>query len=277
MKHAIVLLFNFIALAAWSQVQVDKPIQLTGSGGNAKVTGIEEVNSAEDATSAESIQKNAVTYAAATNSGNAYAVTLVPAPGAYTTGMMVHFKASAANTGTATLNVNGLGVSNIRKNFDVPLVANDIKSGQMVSVIYDGSLFQMLTPSGNASTGPASVNVGDLAQGGKIVAVWNGGLNGAAVATSDEAGFYCPWQAFTACGSKTTGGMYDWQLPPAAMLDLLYTNRVSIGGFTTDYYWGTDRHSGNTDGGYAKSFNDGSQYVPCNGGPQAKVRCIRFF
>lgn len=150
MKPFIIISLNFFALAGWSQVQVDHSIQLTGTGSNAKVTGIEEVNGAEDATSAESIQKNAVTYASATNSGNAYSVSLVPAPASYTTGMIVHFKASADVSGPASLNINGLGAAAIKKNYNADLSANDIKNGQMVSVMYDGTNFQMLSQTGAA-------------------------------------------------------------------------------------------------------------------------------
>lgn len=76
---------------------------------------------------------------------DAYAITLVPAPAAYTTGLMVNFTAGTANTGAATLNVNGLGAKNITKNGTTTLGDNDIISGQAVSVIYDGTQFQMIS------------------------------------------------------------------------------------------------------------------------------------
>jgi len=174
MKHLFILSLNFIALIGWTQVQIDQAIQLTGTGSNAKVTGIEEVNSAEDATSAESIQKNAVTYAAATNLGNTYSVSLIPAPVAYTTGMTVHFRASADITGSALLNVNGLGAQTIKKNYDVDLEANDIKNGQMVSVIYDGVHFQMLSQLGNAAGGAITAKRAFVSSG----ATYTGNLGG---------------------------------------------------------------------------------------------------
>jgi hypothetical protein len=148
------IIFSLAGGLLHAQVQIDQAIQLTGTGSSAKISGIEQVNSAEDATSAESIQKNTVTYAAATNSGNAFSVTLTPAP-VYTTGMTVHFRASADITGSASLNVNGLGAKTIKKNYNSDLVSNDIKNGQMVSVIYDGTNFQMLSQLGNAASAPA--------------------------------------------------------------------------------------------------------------------------
>jgi len=68
-------------------------------------------------------------------------------------GQMLSFKAGAANTGASTLNVNGLGAKDIKKNGSADLAANDIKSGQVVTVIYDGTQFQMISQIGNASGG----------------------------------------------------------------------------------------------------------------------------
>lgn len=83
---------------------------------------------------------------------DAYAVTLVPAPSAYATGMVVNFKAGTANTGAATLNVNSLGAITIKKNNDQDLATGDIESGQMVTVIYDGTNFQMQSQLAQTST-----------------------------------------------------------------------------------------------------------------------------
>lgn len=51
------------------------------------------------------------------------------------------------------LSLNGMPAKNIYKNVNIPLAANDILTGQAVSVIYDGSNFQMLT--GPASDSPS--------------------------------------------------------------------------------------------------------------------------
>lgn len=96
-------------------------------------------------------------YAADTVGTDAYAVTLVPAPTAYVTGMVVNFKAGTANTGNATLNVNGLGAVNILKNHDQTLDNNDIEVGQVVTVIYDGTNFQMQSQVANLYASVAGV------------------------------------------------------------------------------------------------------------------------
>lgn len=91
-------------------------------------------------------------YAADAGSTDTYAVTLAPAPTAYFTGMVVKFKANTLNTGAATLNVNALGAKDIKKNYNTALETGDILANQLVSVIYDGTNFQMLSPSAALST-----------------------------------------------------------------------------------------------------------------------------
>lgn len=92
-------------------------------------------------------QKNTEKYAADAGGTDTYAITLSPAPISYTTGMVVYFKANTANTGAATLNVNGLGAKSIVKYANTALTDSDIFASQMVTVIYDGTNFVLQTPS----------------------------------------------------------------------------------------------------------------------------------
>ena len=95
------------------------------------------------------VQKGEMIYAADGGANDSYSITLSPAPAAYTTGMVIHFKANTANTGAATLNVNSLGAKTIKKSYNSDLEDNDIKANQLVSVIYDGTNFQLLSPVSN--------------------------------------------------------------------------------------------------------------------------------
>ncbi len=85
-------------------------------------------------------------YAADAGSNDTYVITVTPAPTAYTTGAVFRFKANTVNTGTATLNVNSLGAKTIKKNYTQDLADGDIAAGQIVSVIYDGTNLQLLSP-----------------------------------------------------------------------------------------------------------------------------------
>ncbi len=91
---------------------------------------------------------DSVRYGADAGATDAYAITLDPVPAAYYAGMMVVFKANTANTGAATLNVNALGAKTIKKNHDQDLADGDIEAGQIVTVIYDGTDFQMQSQTG---------------------------------------------------------------------------------------------------------------------------------
>lgn len=90
-------------------------------------------------------------YGATTGSSNAYAVTLTPTVTDYNDiiGLPIVLKANFENTGSCTLNVNGLGNKNIRKyGGGTDLSSGDIKSSQIFTVSYDGTQFQRLSPDG---------------------------------------------------------------------------------------------------------------------------------
>jgi hypothetical protein len=82
----------------------------------------------------------------------AYACSLSPAITGYTTGTTYWFRANTANTGNATLNLNGLGPKTLVKQASQPLAANDIRAGQWVMATYDGTNLEMQSQPGNAVT-----------------------------------------------------------------------------------------------------------------------------
>jgi len=85
-----------------------------------------------------------------TATSKAYAVgpNIQQLPQAYTTGLAITFKATNANTGASTVNVNSLGVKTIKKNGSADIIRGDIKSGQIISVSYDGTNIQLISPAG---------------------------------------------------------------------------------------------------------------------------------
>lgn len=93
---------------------------------------------------AKAVQSGGFNYAADTGAANAAVITLVPAPAAYTAGFAVEVKFAATNTGATTINVNGLGAKAIQSN-GAALVAGQIVAGQIYSLIYDGTNFQLQT------------------------------------------------------------------------------------------------------------------------------------
>lgn len=93
-----------------------------------------------------------------------YACNLSPAVTAYVTGTRYRFKANTANTGAATINFNSVGALTIKKPFGgsitTDLADNDIRAGQWVECVYDGTNCQMTSQVGNAPSGSGTVNSG---------------------------------------------------------------------------------------------------------------------
>lgn len=110
---------------------------------------------------------DAIRYAADAGATDAYAITLSPVPTSYYAGMVVVFKANTSNTGACTLDVNALGVKDIKK-FGVggiqALGDNDITTAQAVLVVYDGTQF-ILIGNTNQITSPANTNI-EITPGG---------------------------------------------------------------------------------------------------------------
>lgn len=123
------------------------------------------------------INSNLVVYgtynycAPATASGTTYACALGVSPSVYWPGARYAFKADVANTGAATINFSSLGAKSIVKvqwGITTALVANDIRAGQMVELVYDGTNMQMVSPLGNAAivaSGTLTLSTSAIASG----------------------------------------------------------------------------------------------------------------
>lgn len=93
-----------------------------------------------------------------TGSANAQAITLSPIPNTYITGMKIVWKAGAGltNTGVCTIDVNTLGVRTIFKN-NATLTGGEIVAGSIYEAVYDGTRFQLLTPTSTQHGGLINV------------------------------------------------------------------------------------------------------------------------
>lgn len=87
-------------------------------------------------------------YYADSGAANAYAVTITARQSVtLAVGLSVQFLAANANTGASTLNVNGTGAKSILRPDGGPLQAGDIPSNGIVSVMYDGTQYLLLSVS----------------------------------------------------------------------------------------------------------------------------------
>lgn len=94
-------------------------------------------------------------YAVALGTANALTAALTPTPPTLTAGMKARLLVAAANTGAATLNLNGLGAVSIYRPFDNSLSAGDIGIG-INELIYDGTYWRLVAPANVVSGSPAS-------------------------------------------------------------------------------------------------------------------------
>ena len=109
-------------------------------------------------------------YVVDTGAANAYVITPVPAISAYAAGQIFTFKASATNTLTSTLNVNGKGATTIKKgDGTVVLSPGDIVAGQIIQVEYDGTNFQVVSPLNLIPSGSIQMYAGSAAPTGWLL------------------------------------------------------------------------------------------------------------
>ncbi len=88
-----------------------------------------------------------INAATTTGSGSAYLMVLDPPITDYVINQCFTFRAHVANTGAATLNVNGVAIRPMKKfvgGAQADLVAGDITSGQIVLACYDGTVMQLV-------------------------------------------------------------------------------------------------------------------------------------
>jgi len=95
------------------------------------------------ATSAVDIRNGAITHGVDSGVADAYVVTLGIASLAYVAGMKVNFVATTTNTGTSTIDIDGLGVIALKASATMELPADYIYVDDIVEVIYTGTFFQI--------------------------------------------------------------------------------------------------------------------------------------
>ena len=96
----------------------------------------------EHAVSVEQALGGGISFGVDTGAVNAYVVDLPVAPVSYTVGLIISFQAVNGNTGTATIDLNGLGVKSLTRADGTILVNGDIANDQICSFVYDGSVFK---------------------------------------------------------------------------------------------------------------------------------------
>lgn len=105
--------------------------------------------------SAPDIQKQSFAYGTVGGTANAITLTNSPVITSYVNGLALTFKATATNTSSTTVNVDGLGAKNIYKMVEGTLTAlsgDEIYSGGIYTITYDGTQFQLTNVAAAAPT-----------------------------------------------------------------------------------------------------------------------------
>jgi hypothetical protein len=116
--------------------QTGNNLSLTKNGGSVSVPSVNNV------------QNGSILYATATGI-NTINLTLMPAPTAYTIGMMINFKMPNTNTGHVTINLNGLGAKALFKNSADTIISGQLLKDKVLTIIYDGLRFQVTSEINN--------------------------------------------------------------------------------------------------------------------------------
>ena len=118
------------------------------------VVNIDDFNENADIidTQIKSLNDKRIDYGTASGT-NTYTVTITGAT--LTEGRSYKIKFTNANTGAATLNINGLGAKSIVKSNGNALSSGNIKAGQILHLVYTGSVFQLLDEGGEYGTATA--------------------------------------------------------------------------------------------------------------------------
>ncbi len=145
-------------------------------------TGVGNSAARTDYSATGQVQDSSFLYAADGGSANTYTITLSPAVTAYAQGQIFHFKAANANTGASTLNVNSVGAKTIVKDVNTALASGDISQHEVISVIFDGTNFQMV---GNADSEQVVTTYTNGTDNRVISSTGTAGINGEANLTFD--------------------------------------------------------------------------------------------
>lgn len=113
----------------------------------ARAGGIRHVNMFDQ-------QNSEFNYASASGT-NAITASMRVAPTSYIAGQVFWLKIANTNTGAVTVNINSLGAKTLQKVLSGTLTnlsSGDLISGQTVSIVYDGTNFQLISNSSNKVT-----------------------------------------------------------------------------------------------------------------------------
>lgn len=126
-----------------------------------KLTGLAVGTDQADSVTLRQVQAGAYCFVASdTGSADAYAIAPSPSIAAYAAGQKFSFPAANASTGASTLAVSALATKAIEYQ-GAALTGAEIKAGATIYVEYDGTAFQMISPSDLLGRITQNIQTGD--------------------------------------------------------------------------------------------------------------------
>lgn len=141
-----------IATALTASLCADGQKTWTGAqnAGNQRLTALGAATAATDAMQLQQLVVSGAVYQTSGGSSNAYTLTPSPAITAYAEGQRFFFKANHTNTGSATMDVSGLGAVSLLNTpgGNTISAAGAITSGIIYEIVYNGSNFCVVSNHG---------------------------------------------------------------------------------------------------------------------------------
>ncbi len=125
--------------------------------------------SAED----KQLSANRNGYGTTAGTGSAYTLSLNPAPMGLVEGLRITVKIHVANTGTATINVNGLGSKSILKGNGSTLSLGNLKPSSVYSLVYNGTAFILQGEGGDYYIGDTINSANLIKTGESAIELWS--------------------------------------------------------------------------------------------------------
>ena len=144
-----------------------------------KFTGLGVGSAATDSANLSQVQSTVTKLLNSVSGADTITATASPTLAAYAAGQMFYFVAAGDNTTSVTLNIDSLGAKAVTRDGSTALVAADIKSGEVIVVVYDGTRFQVvsqLNSAGDARFANVSI-ASSLYVGGVSTFVGNAGFS----------------------------------------------------------------------------------------------------
>lgn len=214
MRRALIIAAVLLGSMARGQVQLDKPLVLTGaSASDRRIDGLAPADNANSLVTVAAAQDGSLVFATAGGTANAVVLQMQPATSAYGNGLRLRWLASAPNTGPVTIDVDGLGAMPLRDRTGLSVAAGALRTGVPAEVQFADSVFILLN--GEASKCPegfvqANTNLCVLQDEGPVLSWF-----GAAEYCAERGASLCTWDQYLfTCQSlqgQLTGLYDDWE------------------------------------------------------------------